>query len=215
MPEDLRAVFDSLKTSAEYAKGAVVFRETDPCNNVFVVCEGSLKLVTGSREGKVLLLRSAGPGQVLGVAEAVLGEGAPYECSAIAVGPSVVAVIPRDTFMRFVLSYPEACFRMTVALSEQYRWAQQEARFLAFGATSTARLTHLLLDWSADRGEVPADGVHIPSPFTQTELAQSIGTTRETVTRILGDLDRRGILERRPNEIVIRKAEEMIRLADY
>jgi len=215
LPEDLGAVFDSLKTSAAYRKGEVVFQETDPCDHVFVVCEGALKLVTASSEGKVLLLRCAGPGEILGVAEAVLGEHAPYECSAIAAERSVVAIVPRETFMRFVRFYPEACVRMTVALSEQYRASQREERFLAFGGTSTARLIHLLLGWSAERGDVLADGVRIPSHFTQTELAQSIGSTRETVTRILGDLDRRGIMERTPDEIVIRSAEEMVRLAAH
>ena len=95
LPEDLRVVFERLKTSAAYGKGEVVFHETDACHSVFVVCEGSIKLLTASSQGKVLLLRFAGPGELLGLAEAVQGH-APYECSAIAAEPSIVAIIPRD-----------------------------------------------------------------------------------------------------------------------
>lgn len=214
LPEDLRAVFESVKTSAAYRKGEVAFHESDLCHSVFVVCEGRMKLVTASNEGKVLLLRFAGPGELLGLAEAVLGE-APYECSAIAAEPSLLAIIPRETFVKFVASYPEAGHRLILALSEQYKSAQRETKFFAFGETSTARLARLLLDWLAERGEAAVDGVRIQSHVTQTELAQSIGSTRETVTRILGRLDHRGIIERRPGEIVIRSAEEMARLAAY
>lgn len=214
LPEHLRVVFQSLKTSAAYGKGEVAFCESDSCHSVFVVCEGSMKLVTASSEGKVLLLRFAGPGELLGVAEAMLGD-APYECSAIAAEPSVLAIIPRETFVRFVASYAEACVRLTVALSEQYKTAQREAKFLAFGENSTARLARLLLDRSAEREEAAAHGVRIPSHVTHTELAQSIGSTRETVTRILGSLNHLGIIERMPDEIVIRSAEELTRLAAY
>jgi CRP/FNR family transcriptional regulator len=203
-----------LKTSAAYKKGETVFREAETCHSVFVVCEGSMKLLTASREGKVLLLGFARPGQVLGLAEAVRDR-APYEFSAIAAEPAIVAIIPRERFVKFAAAYPEASLRLVRSLSEQYKMAQQETKFLAFGETSTARFAHLLLDWSAQRGETAADGIHVASHVTHAELAQSIGSTRETITRILGDLDHRGIIERRAEEIVIRSADELTRLAAY
>ena len=214
LPEDLRAVFDKLKTSAAYAKGEVAFHESDLCHSVFVLCQGSLKLVTASSEGKVLLLRFAVPGDLLGAAEALRGD-VPYECTAIAAEPSVLAIVPRDTFLRFIGSYARASLRLVVALSEQYKALQQETKFLAFGETSTARLARLLLDWSARCGNRAVDGARIPSHITHTELAQSIGATRETVTRVLGNLSHRGIVERRPDEIVIHCNNELERLGAY
>ena len=207
LPDDLRAVFEVLKTTGGYRKGDVAFHESDACHSVFVVCAGSVKLTTAASQGKVLLLRFARPGELLGIAEAVTGR--PYDCSAIAAEPSVLAHVPRDTFMRLVASHPSLACRLTVALSEQYRFAQRETKFLAFGETSTARLARLLLDWSAERGNP------IHSNLTHAELAESIGSTRETVTRILGTLSHNGIVERTHDEIVIRREQELNRLAAF
>lgn len=202
-PEKLRTAFDGLKTTVAYRKGEVVFEEGDRCHSVFAVCEGSVKLVTASSEGRVLLLRFSRPGEMLALAEAVLGPG-PYGCSAVAAEPSILAVIPRETFIRFISSYPEACVALTVALSEQYKFAQRETKFLGLGDTSTVRLAHVLLEWS---------GQHAPLHVTHGDLAQAIGSTRETVTRILGNLTRDRLIERRNDEIVILDAEELSRLS--
>ena len=211
LSEKLRVAFDGLKTTVAYRKGEVVFDEGDRCHSVFAVCEGSVKLVTASNEGRTLLLRFARPSEMLALAEAVLGPG-PYGCSAVATEPSLLAVIPRDTFMRFINSYPEACVALTVALSEQYKVAQRETKFLGMGDTSTVRLAHLLLEWSGERGTAAADGIHIPLHVTHGDLAQAIGSTRETVTRILGNLTRDRLMERRDDEIVILHVDELSRL---
>jgi len=202
LSDELRSVFESLKTSAAYSKGEVAFHEADPCHSVFVVCKGSIKLVTSSSEGRSLLLRFVGPGGLLGDSEAMTSL-ASYQCSAIAAEPSVLAVIPRATFVRFVAAYPEAALRLTHALSEEYKMAQRETKALAFGGTSTSRLAHLLLEQASKHGEVVADGIHIPSQVTHLEFAQWIGSTRETVTRVLGNLEHDGVIERTACEIVI------------
>ena len=211
-PEKLRAAFDGLKTTVSYRKGEIVFGEGDRCHSVFAVCEGSVKLLTASSEGRVLLLRFARPGEMLALAEAVLGPGA-YECAAVAAEPSLLAVIPRDTFMRFISSYPEACVALTVALSEQYKRAQRETKLLGFGDTSAVRLAHLLLEWSAQRETAATHGVHAPLNVTHGDYAQAIGSTRETVTRILGYLTQNGIVERKDGQIVILRAAELSNLS--
>lgn len=209
---EARAAFDDLKTTTAYRRNEIIFDEGTRAHSVFAVCEGTVKLVTASSEGRVLLLRLAQPGEMLGLAEAVLGP-VPYECSAIATERSILAVIPRETFMRFISSYPEACLGLTVALSEQYKFAQQEAKFLAFGETSTVRLARLLLEWSAAQGRTETDGLHIPLHMTHTDFAQAIGSTRETVTRVLGNLVHGGLVERRAGEIIIRDPAELALLA--
>src|SRR5688572_8841375 len=158
LPNDLRAIFDKLKTTTVLAKGEIAFHEADPCHSVFAVCEGRMKLLTSSSEGRILLLRFTDPGEILGLTESLLGQTA-YQCSAIAAEPSILARIPRDTFIRFVSSYPEACLRMTVTFSEQYKMAQRETKFLAFGGTSTARLARILLEQAAEHGEAVEDGI--------------------------------------------------------
>lgn len=207
-PDELRVAFDSLKTTTAYWKGETIFHEADRCRNVFAVCEGSVKLIATSSEGRVLLLRFVQPGEMLGLAEAVLGE-TPYECSAVAAENSILAVIPRQAFLRFIGSYPDACLGLTIALSAQYKLAQRETKFLGLGDTSTVRLARLLLEWSAEHGVPSGDGVHIPLHVTHGDLAQAIGATRETVTRVLGQLSRAGVVERRDNAIVVLHPAEL------
>ena len=211
---EVRAVFDGLKTATSLEKGDVAFHDAGPCHSVFVVCSGRMKLVMSSKEGRSLLLRFAGRGQLLGLPEAMLPD-TRYQSSAIAVEPTVLAVIPRETFQRFIGSYKEACAHLNYTLSEQYRLAQREARFLALGDTSTARLAHLLLEQIAQSGVLMEDGIHIPLHVTHFELAQSIGSTRETITRVLGHLHHRGVLDRTEDGIVVHAPEELDRLVTY
>lgn len=209
-PEELRAAFDGLKTTVAYPRGETIFYEGNPCRSVFAVCEGSAKLITSSTDGRSLLLRFVLPGEMLGLA-AVLGP-SPYESSAIAAEDSILAVIPRDRFLRFIGTYPEACLALTLALSTQYKFAQREAKFLGLGDLSIVRLAHLLLEWSAQFGTAGEEGAQIPLHVTHGDLAQAIGATRETVTRLLGNLSRAGLIERRGDALVVLRPAELARI---
>lgn len=207
----IRGVIDRLKTSSLYEAGCTAFHETETCHSVFIVCSGRVKLVTASRGGRTLLLRLAGEGELLAAAEAVAG--VPYACSAIAAEPTVLAAIPRETFIRLVSSYPELARRLTKSLSEEYGFAREETRFLGFGETSSVRLAHLLISWATDDGTERHQPAHIPAFVTHADLAQAIGSTRETVTRILSDFRHRGVIVREDESIVIRDADELSHLA--
>ena len=102
---------------------------------------------------------------------------------------------------------------LTVALSEQYKFAQRETKFLGLGDTSTVRLARLLLEWSAEHGVPGGGAVHIPLHVTHGDLAQAIGSTRETVTRVLGQLSRAGVVERRDNAIFVLHPAELAGIA--
>lgn len=211
-PGAIRDVIDRLKTSNLYEPGSTAFHETEPCHSVFLVCSGRVKLMTASRAGKTLLLRLAGEGELLAAADAVAGVA--YSYSAIAAEPTVLSAIPRETFVRLVASYPTLAGRLTNALCEQYEFARKETRFLGFGETSTARLARLLMQWTADDGtEDHQQAPHIPAYVTHTDLAQAIGSTRETVTRILSDLRERGVIVRDHDAIFIRNADALAHLA--
>jgi CRP-like cAMP-binding protein len=207
-PEEVQAAFDALKTTVAFWKGETIFHEGDRCENVYAICEGTVKVVATSSEGRVLLLRFGQAGSMLGLAEAVLGP-VPFECSAIAAENTILSVIPRDLFMRFIRSYPEAALSLVVALSEQYKVAQRETKLLGFGDPSSVRLAHLLLEWSANQGMPCAEGILIPLQVTHGELAQAIGATRETVTRLLGNLMQSGLLARTAAGIIIRRPERL------
>lgn len=208
---EIRGVIDRLKTSVLYDAGFVAFDESEPCHSVFIIGSGRVKLMTGSRTGRTLLLRLAGEGELLAAADAVAG--VPYSYSAVTVEPTVMSSIPRETFLRLVATYPELGQRLTKSLCEEYRLARRETRFLGFGETTTSRLARLLLSWAGDDGTKSHRPAPLPSYVTHADLAQAIGATRETVTRILSDFRQRGIITRDGDSIVIRDAEALSGLA--
>ena len=186
------AIHRTLSASAvpvTYPRGSVLFMEGEASRGVFVLCEGRVKLTTSSAEGRSLIVRIAEAGAVIGVSATVVGRG--YETTAEAVEPTTVHMLPKDAFMAMTSGSPEAALAVARELSDMYDTAQRDLRRMALSQTTSERLIRLLVDWGKRSGETGPGGVRVHVGFTHDEIAQMIGTTRETVTRALGDLRRR------------------------
>lgn len=201
--------FDTIKSSSVYPEGAVLFLEQQAPHGVFVLCQGEVKLSISSSEGKTLILRIAKAGEVLGLT-AVLG-GKPYEVTAETLHPSQIAFVRRDDFMRFVTNFPEALQGIVNQLSSNYRGACEQLRTLALSPTVQGKLAKLLLDWSAETD--PTRGAaRIKMPLTHEEIAEFIGSSRETVTRALGDFKHRRLVTLKGSTLTI---EDRAALANF
>jgi CRP-like cAMP-binding protein len=209
LPADLLDEFETMRATRVFDKGEFIYVGGEEGRFVFILCSGRVKLLSESAEGKVLLIRFAGVGEVLAAGEAI--RDAPYDDSAVAAERSLVTAIPRAEFLTFVRAHPRASLRLTTSLSNQYKGAQRKIRFLAFGHTSSARLAGLLLEWAAQRGEPVPGGVRVALRLSQAEIAQKIGSNRETVTRLLSELSRNGVVEKGSGSITIRDSERLRR----
>lgn len=183
---------DAIKFTTAYPKGSVLFVEQQEPRGIFIVCSGKVKLTTSSLEGKTLILRIAGPGEVLGLSASILG--IPYEVTAETLEPCQINFIKREEFNRFMAGSTEVCLHTAQALSTKYHDAQKELRSLGLAQSASERLARLLLQWCSENGTEGSTGIRIKVLLTHSEIAQLVGTTRETVTRLLSDLRRRGIL---------------------
>ena len=184
---------DTVKFTGLYPKGSLLFVEGEEPRGVFILCSGRAKLTTSSTEGKTLIVKIAEPGEVLGASATILGR--PYEVSAETIEPSQLNFIKRDDFLKFLNTHAEACMHTAQQLSEKYHSAQREIRSLGLSQTTSEKLARLLLDWCDRTGEETARGVRLKVLLTHEEIAQMIGTTRETVTRLLSDFKRRKIID--------------------
>jgi CRP/FNR family cyclic AMP-dependent transcriptional regulator len=182
---------DSVKFTGLYPKGSLLFVEGEDPRGIFILCSGRAKLTTSSTEGKTLIVKIAEPGEVLGASATILGK--PYEVSAETIEPSQLNFIKRDDFMKLLGSHAEACMHTAQQLSEKYHSAQREIRSLGLSATTSEKLARLLLDWCDKTGENTTRGIRLKVLLTHEEIAQMIGTTRETVTRLLSDFKRKKI----------------------
>jgi CRP/FNR family transcriptional regulator, cyclic AMP receptor protein len=201
MSDTAVSALDAVKFTGLYPKGSLLFVEGEDPRGIFILCSGRAKLTTSSTEGKTLIVKIAEPGEVLGASATILGK--PYEVSAETIEPSQLNFIKRDDFLRFLGTNAEACMHTAQQLSEKYHSAQREIRSLGLSQTTAEKLARLLLDWCDRGGEQTTKGVRLKVLLTHEEIAQMIGTTRETVTRLLSDFKRKKIIDVKGSSLFI------------
>lgn len=192
---------EKIKYASAYPQGAVLFVEGQGPRGVYIVCSGRVKLSTTSRDGKTLILRIAEAGEVLGLHAAVSGK--PYELTAETLQPSQLDFIRREEFLKFLEHHGDACLHAAQHLSENCQNAYEMIRSLGLSHSVSEKLARLLLEWAAD-GETTKEGIRIKISLTHEEIAQLIGTSRETVTRVLGEFREKQLAQLRGSTLMIR-----------
>lgn len=190
----------SIRYSSTYPATATLFLENEPARGVFLLCSGKIKLSVSSSSGKRLILRIVKPGEVIGLTATMLG--VPYEASAETLHPSQVAFIRREDFMRFINKYPEVYQAVIRQLNLQYNHACAQLRTVGLSSSAHEKLARLLLDWSSD-GRVTAEGTQIKVPLTHEQIAECVGSTRETITRTLSEFKTKHLVMPRGATMII------------
>lgn len=204
---DAFADFNKMGTSVTLPKGAHPFREGDRNHGVLVVCSGTVKLSCTSNEGKTLILKIALPGDVLGIGAVI--SGSPYEVTAETLETTVLKNIGRDEFLRFLEKHGEASMHAATALSGEYKAVFFEARRLALSSSAAGRVAAVLLDW----GRAATPQMRFTMALTHEELGNLAGTTRETVTRTFGKLQKDKLIQVRGATIVIVAPDRLAELS--
>lgn len=201
---------EAIKFTGVYPKGSLLFVEGEPPRGIFILCSGRAKLTSSSTEGRTLILKIAETGEVLGLSSAMLGK--PYEVSAETIEPCQVNFIKRDDFLRFLGEHSEACMHTAEQLSAKYNAAQKEIRTLGLAQSTAEKLAKLLLSWCDSNGEITPKGTRLKVLLTHEEIAQMVGTTRETITRLLSDLKRRKIIEVKGSTVMVNDRDSLEKL---
>jgi CRP/FNR family cyclic AMP-dependent transcriptional regulator len=176
--------FESIKSSRCYPAGATMFLENEPATGIFLLCSGKVKLSVSSRGGKTLILQLACPGEILGLSASM--SGIPYEVTAEALHPSKVAFIRREDFLRFTTRFPEVFPAVTRQLNMQYARACEQLRTVGLSTSVNEKVARLFLNWSS-RETPTAEAAQIKMALTHEQIAECIGSTRETITRTLSE----------------------------
>jgi CRP/FNR family cyclic AMP-dependent transcriptional regulator len=175
---------DAIKYMTAYPERAVLFVEEEAPRGVYLLCKGRVKLSMTSSEGKAVILRIAKPGEVLGLHAVVSGQ--PYQASAETVEPCQVNFIRREDFLQFLQNNAEASIHAAQQLSASYQAACEQIRSLGLTHSASEKVARFLLESSAN-GQETKQGIRVRMTMTHEEIGQIIGTSRETVTRTLGD----------------------------
>jgi CRP/FNR family transcriptional regulator, cyclic AMP receptor protein len=182
--------------------GAVLFVEGQKPRGVFILCSGSVRLSTISKEGKMLVLKQATAGEVLGLSAAFSGTN--YEVTAETVTTCQLNFIGRQDLVNLLHSENEMGVQSAVWLSREFQGVYRDIHGLVLARSSLGKLARLLLSSCAPPGSPPSKELPAGTDMTHEEMAQRIGTSRETVTRWLTELKKKKLIRSDGDTLVIR-----------
>ena len=182
--------------AVSYRAGATLFMEEQPARGVFVVYRGRVKLSICTENGKTLIVRVAEAGEILGIGATV--RGLPYETMAETMETSEISFIRQNDLLRLMRIHNDFAMHMAKQLSEEYNLTCHEMRSLLLSHSTAERLARVLLKW-LDK----SDNTCVRLTLTHEEIAQMIGTSRETVTRMLAVFRKKHFIQKDSSTLVV------------
>ena len=207
-PVATMAQLEELERTQYYTSRSVLFHQGERPAGVFVLKRGSVKLSMSSSKGRVVILRIAAAGEVLGLSSLISGD--PCIATAEALEECEVGYLERDLFLQFLFKNPEAAMSVAYQVCANYKTACRQVSLLGLCRSASERLALFLLHWSTPRSfrEAPPAWPGL----THEEISQIAGTTRETVTRTLMDFRKKGWASLASSKLVIQDRQAMEKL---
>jgi CRP-like cAMP-binding protein len=197
------ASLERLAEVREYAEGAVVVSQEERGEALFVLVSGRVKVVLYGDSGREIILSMfKTPGDFFG--EMSLLDNEPRSATVIAAERSRLLVLSRRDFQAHIEAHPRTALRVLTELSRRLRRADEVIGNLAL-LDVYGRLAGKLRELAATEGEESEEGVVLRQRPTQAEIAAMIGTSRETVSRALSDLARRGLVVMSGKRLLLRR----------
>jgi CRP/FNR family transcriptional regulator, cyclic AMP receptor protein len=189
-----------LGTLITYRARSTLFHQGEPTRHVLLLLAGWVTVASTSRAGEEALLAIRGPGDILGELSAL--DGQPRSATLSAITPVRATVVDGDRFRTALLHRPDLALALLQHIAENLR--ESDRKRLEFVSTnSSGRVATLILRLATDHGLPSDDGVVIPLPLTQRELATAAATSREVVARALRALRERDIVRTQRQRIVV------------
>ena len=181
-------------TPRRYERDSTVFSEGDPCHELLIVEQGSVKLLKSSANGRQQLMGIERTGNTL--AEVPVFDGGRYTVTALVIQPTVLLRLDAEHFRRVCLQQPEVAVKVIKALGHRLRHLERLVEELSF-STVRGRLIVHLLRLAEEYGKRDGTSVDFELKENNEELAARVGTVRELISRNLGRLHGDGLIEMR------------------
>ncbi len=185
---------DRITTMSNVQKGKVFYRPEDVTEVLFIIKEGRVQLYRISAEGKKLVITTLGPGNLFGEM-ALVGEQM-HNTFAEAIEDCLICVMSRTDLERLILNKPQVALRVLDITGRRLHEAEERLEDMAFKGIP-ARLASLLLRVREEQGSNEIKGL------THQDLAEMVGTYRETATQVLNDLKNDGLIDIGRKRIII------------
>ncbi|MFQ5796627.1 MAG: Crp/Fnr family transcriptional regulator [Candidatus Bipolaricaulia bacterium] len=195
----------------EYKAGETIFFPGDSSDTVYLIRKGKVRLAYLDESGKRLTLSIVGRGQVFG--ETALAAEEQRKWIAEAMEDATLCIMYKKDFLRFAAGNPKFSLSISAMIGSRLEEIENKIEDLIFKDVTT-RLCRTLLNLARDYGEESANGIKIGLKLTHQELAYLIGSTRETTSLKLNELEHMDVLEKGRGKIVIKDEEKLRELAD-
>ncbi len=187
-------------TKLTYSKGEFIIRPGGSPPGVFYIEEGLAKAYDITKYGEENLLIIRKSGELMGLTWAITGQDRHIIYTALA--PTTVWLVSRDTFVKFMRSNPASALPVVDMITDMYRLHSERIMTLEY-RTVRERLTSFLLTTARRFGEPTAAGLCIVVPLRHQDIASSISATRETTSRALAEMERKGYIQTEQSCITI------------
>ncbi len=201
LEEPALRVLQNTTYPAAYHRGAVLFVEGQLPRGVFLLCRGRVKLTINSRDGKTLIFKIAESGEMLGLSAVLLNR--PYQLTAEILEAAQLNFVRRGDFLNLLRQSTAGSLCTARQLGEEHQLACREIGALGLAQSAAEKLATLFLGWAGPRAR----------SLTHEEMAQMIGTTRETVTRLLGKFKQHDLVEFSGCTLVLRDTASLLALS--
>ncbi len=189
-----------------FPKDSIIVQEDDVGDSLMVILTGRVKVVLNSEEGKEIILSILKDGDFFG--EMSLLDGEPRSATVIAMEDSTFLVIQRNDFLYQIEKNPSIAKAILSEMSQRMRRADERIGNLIL-LDVYGRIARFLLDLARTEGTKVEGGIMIEKRPTQQDIASIVGTSRETVSRVLNELHRRRLLSISGKSITIFGTDEI------
>lgn len=185
----------------EIPRRQVIYLPGDPGDRVFFINGGRVKCSKVTRDGKELTLAYRGAGHIFG--ELCVIDGTPRDEMAEAMKNAIITEVPRDLFKELLLSDSKLCFTFACIVGDRRRQIETKLEHLVFRDVQ-AKLAALLLELADEYGVEHEDGTQIGLKITHQEMANLIGSTRETISLTLAQFKKKGLLDLNGRTVILK-----------
>ena len=203
---------DQITQHKHYKKNEPVLLPGDQQRRIYLLKKGHVKLCRISPHGKSVTVAILDPGEIFGEINALANRPSTIVAEALSTLESVtVCEIQYDDFEDYLHRFPEIAVKVLKLVGAQTAQLESRLEDLAFRSVPS-RLASLLIDLSEKYGERSAAGIQISLRLTHQNLADLVGATRETVSLIIGEFGRMGIISRKTGHISILEKRQLMQL---
>ena len=207
---DLGHIADKM-VAKHFENGNYIFLEDSEGEQCFFVLEGSVKVTRLSKDGREVILAMLNEGDFFG--EMSLLDGESRSANVIALEKTKVLTLDRNDFIAVVNDYPQIAVQLLKELARRLRKSDRQIASLSL-SDAEKRIALCIIRFADEQGVIQNGKVSIPKTPIQQDIANMAGTSRETVSRALGLLEKEDLIERNGRELMILDYKKFIKEFD-